>query len=139
MMLFQLDDAGLLFMGPDIDDWAPIKAASIDAIIDMDGGFDTGVIESNFTGIYLFFPFDDVEQLPDVQNLHAIGELGASLIRRNKRVLSHCGMGHNRSALVAGMILFYLGFPKEAIVTRIQQRRVGALYNKSYRRFLENL
>jgi uncharacterized membrane protein YadS len=37
--------------------------------------------------------------------LRAIARLGASLIAEGHRVLSHCGMGYNRSALVAGLII----------------------------------
>jgi len=35
--------------------------------------------------------------------LRAIARLGASLIAEGHRVLSHCGMGFNRSAFVAGI------------------------------------
>ncbi len=36
--------------------------------------------------------------------------LGAKLIKAGQPVLSHCGAGFNRSALLAGLILLELGW-----------------------------
>jgi len=54
-------------------------------------------------------------------------------------VLSHCGMGYNRSALVAGVILHKLGMAGPDIVRRIQERRPGALYNECFAAYIESL
>lgn len=48
---------------------------------------------------------------PDVAKLHQLARLGARCIAQGLRVLCHCGMGHHRSALLAGLILTYLGMP----------------------------
>ncbi|HEY2829612.1 MAG TPA: hypothetical protein VGJ88_05785, partial [Thermoanaerobaculia bacterium] len=58
--------------------------------------------------------------------------LGASLIEGGHRVLSHCGMGFNRSALVAGRILHRLGMPGPQVVERLRERRAGALFNEIF-------
>src|SRR5215467_9730400 len=62
-------------------------------------------------------------ELPDLDRLHAVAKLGADLIRRGDRVLAHCGMGLNRSALMAALILRYLGMDGEAAVARCRERR----------------
>lgn len=139
MELFQIDDDGLLYIGPEIDDWSPIVDTGINVIIDADGGLDIGVSNVSSSLVYMFFPFDDINELPDMEKLNTIGAFAASLIQKNQKVLAHCGMGHNRSALIAGMILYHLGFPKSEIVARIKERRMGALYNRVFRAYLESL
>ena len=52
------------------------------------------------------------------------------------KVLSHCGMGFNRSALVAGLILNYLGMPGEETVAHLRQKRPGALFNLTFAEYL---
>ena len=64
---------------------------------------------------------------------------GAALIRSGHGVLSHCGMGYNRSALVAGSILHKLGMPGPEIVQRIRDRRPGALFNDVFAGYLHAL
>ena len=63
--------------------------------------------------------------------------MGATLVNGNLKVLSHCGMGHNRCALVAGLILTYLGMSGQDAVQLIRQKRQGALYNKAFAEYLE--
>jgi protein-tyrosine phosphatase len=76
--------------------------------------------------------------MPDLDRLHAVARLGAELVRRGDRVLSHCGMGLNRSALMGGLILMYLGMDGRAAVERCRQRRPGALYNQVFAEYLLN-
>jgi protein-tyrosine phosphatase len=77
--------------------------------------------------------------LPDLAKLHENAKLGASMISQGYRVLCHCGMGHNRSALLAGLILTYLGFSGEEAIALIRKQRMGALYNKKYAGYLQGL
>ena|SRR2546426_7360944 len=102
MELFQVDDAGQLFISPAISDWQVLARHRVDTIIDLEGELDSGVPTVPNECLYIYFPIFD-EELPNLHKLHAIGALGASLIRSGHRVLSHCGMGFNRSALVAGL------------------------------------
>ena len=81
-------------------------------------------------------PDDDDQQLPSTSKLRAIAQLGASLIQDGHRVLAHCGMGYNRSGLIAGMILKALGVPGIAAVARIRERRPGALFNDRFADYL---
>ena len=61
------------------------------------------------------------------------------MISQGYRVLCHYGMGHNRSALLAGLILTYLGLSGEEATALIRKQRMGALYNKKYAAYLLGL
>jgi protein-tyrosine phosphatase len=86
----------------------------------------------------VYFPIYD-EELPDPARLDAVALMGAHLIRSGHCVLSHCGMGFNRSALVAGQILHYLGMSGPDIVDRLRERRPGALFNDVFAEYLKSL
>jgi Dual specificity phosphatase, catalytic domain len=139
MDIYQIDQDGKLFISPDIDDWEPIAEHNITAIFDLEGGIDIGIPTIPDRMLYIYFPFEDQKALPDLQRLHETAKFGASLIKSGYRVLSHCGMGHNRSALLAGVILTYLGMTGEQAVTLLQQKRQGALYNKVFASYLQTL
>ncbi len=137
MELFPIDDEGRLYISGDIDDWNVIAPHKIDVVIDLDGGLDACIPTETNHCLYIYFPFDDDDQsLPNVTKLRAIAELAASLIRDGHRVLTHCNMGFNRSGLVAGLILKSLGMPGHAAVTRIRERRPGALYNDRFANYV---
>ncbi|HLJ75351.1 MAG TPA: hypothetical protein VKU62_12245 [Thermoanaerobaculia bacterium] len=138
MQFFPLDDGARLFISPAIREWAPIAELGIDTIIDMDAGLDECIPSTPEGCVYVYFPIYDAE-LPNLARLDAIGNLGAQLIRSGHRVLSHCGMGFNRSALVAGVILNKLGANGNEIVERIRERRPGALFNEVFAKYLESL
>ncbi len=133
MELFPLDDDGLLYISGDIDDWSFVEPHGIDVVIDLDGGIDACIPTEANHCLYVYFPFDDDDQsLPNLVKLDAVAELAASMIREGHRVLAHCNMGYNRSGLVAGLILKKLGMAGGAAVTRIRERRPGALYNNRF-------
>jgi protein-tyrosine phosphatase len=135
MDIIQIDEAGSLFLSPDVDDWEPIERLQISAVFDMDGDLDIGVPTVPNHMLYVYFPIYD-EELPDLEKLHALARLGAALIGTGHRVLSHCGMGLNRSALMAGLILTYLGMPGAEAVDLLRQKRPGALYNENFADYL---
>ena len=138
MELFQVDDAGRLYISPAIDDWTVLMRYGVDTVIDMDGGVDAGVPEIPDQCLYIYFPIFD-EGLPNLHKLHAVAALGASIVNTGHRVLSHCGMGFNRSALVAGLILHELGMPGPDVVARLRERRPGALFNDCFASYLTSL
>jgi protein-tyrosine phosphatase len=138
MDIIQVDEAGLLFLSPDVDDWEPIERLRISAVFDMDGDLDIGVPTVPNHMLYIYFPIYD-EELPDLEKLHALARLGAALIGTGHRVLSHCGMGLNRSALMAGLILTYLGMPGAEAVDLLRQKRPGALYNENFANYLMSI
>ena len=138
MQLFQVDDAGQLFISPAITDWEPLTQHAIDTVIDLDGAIDTGIPTLPDSCLYIYFPIFD-EALPNMTKLHGVAKLGAELVKGGHNVLSHCGMGLNRSALLAGLILHHLGMPGPEAVVRLRERRPGALYNDRFAEYLDSL
>lgn len=136
--LYRVDDLGHLYISPAVLDWAPIQQAGVDVVIDLEGGLDHGVPTAPGSILYVYFPIYD-EELPNLAKLRGLGRLGASLIHDGHRLLSHCGMGYNRSALMAGVILHELGLGGPQIVSRLRERRTGALFNDRFREYLETL
>jgi hypothetical protein len=136
--LFQVDDDSRLFISPAISDWQTLAAFNVDTVIDLEGGLDHCIPTVPGQCLYIYFPILD-ESLPPIAKLHGIAKLGASLVRDGHVVLSHCGMGFNRSALVAGLILHELGMPGADTVTRLRDRRPGALFNPTFASYLESL
>jgi hypothetical protein len=135
---YRVDEEGKLFISPAIREWAPIADLGIDTVMDMDAGIDDCIPTTPEGCLYIYFPIYD-EELPSMTRLDAVATLGAQLIRGGHGVLSHCGMGFNRSALVAGVILNKLGVPGTEIVTRIRDRRPGALFNEVFANYLATL
>lgn len=137
-MIVQVDDAGLLFFSPDIEDWKTVESRGITAVIDLDGDIDPGVPTAPNNLLYIYYPIYD-EDLPDLTKLHAIAALGATLIRGGQGVLSHCRMGFNRSALVAGLIMTHLGMSGGEVVAMLRRKRPGALFNENFARYLHSV
>lgn len=138
MEIIKLDNKGKLFLSPDIDDWQPIKKHKITTIIDLDADLDIGVPTVPNHILYIYFPIKD-GKMPDEEKLHGVAELGSTLIQNGHRVLSHCGLGLNRSALVAGLILVNLGMSGKDAVTLLREKRPGALFNKIFASYLRSL
>ena len=136
--LYQVDDDGCLYISPVIHDWDVVSSYGVDTVIDLEGGLDQCIPSVPNGCLYVYFPIYD-EELPDLRKLEAVVALGAHLVASGHRVLSHCGMGFNRSALVAGLILHRLGMPGSSIVTRMRERRPGALFNQVFAEFLKSL
>jgi len=140
MELFQIDDNGRLFISPAIENWDALERYEIDTVIDLEGGLDSCIPTIANRCLYIYFPIDDDnEQLPNMIKLRAIARLGATLIAEGHRVLSHCGMGFNRSAFVAGLIMVEMGMPGPDVVARLRERRPGALFNDGFAACLESL
>jgi len=138
MDLILLDEIGRVCLSPDIDDWQPIAAAGISVVIDLDGDLDIGVPTTPNQLLYIYFPIDDAE-LPDLDKLHGVARLGANLVACGHKVLAHCALGYNRSALVVGLILMYLGTPGAEVVTLLRRKQPGALFNETFATYLLTL
>src|SRR5437763_13457082 len=123
-----MDDDERLFLSAEITGWRIVLDRGINTVIDLEGGVDHGVPEVANKFLYIYLPIADGD-LPDLDRLHAVAKLGAELVHRGDRVLAHCGLGLNRSALMAALILRYLGMDGPAAVERCRQRRPGALFN----------
>jgi dual specificity protein phosphatase-like protein len=135
--IVQMDDDGRLFLSAAIQDWKPILDRGIDVVIDLEGDVDHGVPTVADRFLYVYLPIGDGE-LPDLDRLHAVAKLGAELVKRGDRVLAHCGVGLNRSALMIALILRYLGMEAQAAVERCRARRPGALFNPVFANYLLN-
>ena len=139
MNLFCVEIESRLFFSPVIDDWETLEAQGISVVIDLEGGLDHGCPTLPNHMLYVYFPIYD-EDLPDLPKLHAVARLGADLVRSGHRVLCHCGMGFNRSALMAGLILVHLGAcPGEEAVFVLRRCRPGALFNQVFAAYLAAL
>ena len=131
----QVDDHGRLFLSGSIEDWQPVHERGITVVIDLEGDVDHGVPTAADAFLYVYLPIHD-GGLPNLDRLHAVAQLGARLVASGHRVLSHCGMGLNRSALVAGLILMHGGMTGASAVERLRARRQGALFNEVFARYL---
>lgn len=138
MDLVPLDEQRQLFISPSIDDWKPIEDYGITAVLDLDGNLDLGIPNIPNHMLYVYFPICDAD-LPDLNKLHALAKLGARLVANGEKVLAHCGMGFNRSALVAGLVLTYLGMKGEDAVALLREKRPGALFNENFAAYLTAL
>ena len=138
MDVVQIDDAGRLFLSPAIDDWDCVERHGITLVIDLEGDLDLGIPTIPNHMLYIYFPIYD-DDLPDLIRLHSVARLGAGLVERGYKVLSHCGMGLNRSALVAGLILMYLGMSGTDALSLLRRRRPGALFNEKFASYLTAL
>jgi protein-tyrosine phosphatase len=138
MNVFRIDDLGGLYLSSDIDDWSVIREKNISAVIDLDGGIDKDVPTDANGLIYIYFPFHD-EDIPDKAKLHALAAFGAEMISRGQKVLCHCLMGYNRSALMAGLILYHLGKSGLEALDLVRERRPGALFNPVFADYLLSL
>lgn len=138
MDIICLDDAGCLYLSPKITEWKHLDDHRITVVIDLEGELDHGVPTIPNHILYVYFPIYD-EDLPDMAKLIAVARLGAALVRSGHRVLSHCGMGFNRSALVAGLILMDMGMSGPEVVRHLRQKRPGALFNEVFANYLEGL
>ena len=133
MELFQVDDHGRLFISPALETWDAVARYEVDTVIDLEGDLDTCIPTASDTCLYIYCPIDDDnEKLPNMVKLRAIARLAATLIAEGHRVLSHCGMGYNRSALVAGLIMIEMGMAGPDVVARLRERRPGALFNEGF-------
>jgi len=130
-----IDDNKSLWISGIIEDWQVIHDSGITVIVDLETGVDHGVPAHTDRILYVYLPIED-GRLPNLDRLHAVADLIASLLEQGHRVLSHCGMGLNRSALLAGLALVRRGMSPEEVLTLIRARRPGALYNEVFARHL---
>ena len=138
MDVIALDEGNRLFLSSAIDDWKAIVDHGITAIIDLEGELDHGISTVPNHMLYVYFPIYD-EALPDLNKLHAVAGFGARLVAQGDKVLVHCGMGLNRSALIAGLILTYQGMKGMDAVELLRRKRPGALFNENFADYLSGL
>ncbi len=131
----QVDDAGCLFLSGSIENWQAVHDKGISVVIDLEGDVDHGVPTAADQFLYVYLPIHDGD-LPNLDRLHAVADLGAALVAKGHRVLSHCGMGLNRSALVAALVMMRGGMSAVRAVAQLRERRPGALFNEVFANWL---
>ena len=136
MEIVQADEEGRLFLSSDIDDWDELHRRGISVIVDLDHTLDAVPADPD-RFLYIYYPFED-QELPDLRKLHAVSRMAASLTA-HERVLVHCRMGYNRSALVVGIALTYLGRSGTEAMDHLRSIRPGALFNDTFAAYLEDL
>ena len=139
MEIAAVDNEERLYVSADIDNWDLIRSLDIRVVIDLEGNVDHGVPTVPGTILYVYLPLHDDYELPNLVKLRAVARLGADLYRQGYKIVSHCGMGLNRSALMAGLILHELGWSGSDAIRRLQERRAGALYNEVFCGYLAGL
>jgi protein-tyrosine phosphatase len=138
MEILAINDEGTLYVSGLIDDWAQVRALRIDTIVDMDGDVDPGVPEAPNQILYVYYPIAD-EQLPCAPKLHAVGRLVADLVRQRHVALVHCRLGLNRSNLLLGTALTYLGMSGAQALERLRRVQPAALFNDTFADYLRSL
>ena len=138
MEVTAIDDEMRLFVSSHIDDWSGIDEHGISVVVDLEMRLDAGIPSADGTRLYLYYPFQD-ESVPDATMIQPLAAFLAQLHGAGHRVLVHCSMGLNRSPLVAGVVLHYLGWKGCDAVERSRERRPGALFNPHYSSYLERL
>jgi protein-tyrosine phosphatase len=134
----QISHYGKLYISRDYEDWSAIRDLDISVLIDLDGGLDKGVPSLPNHIIYLYFPILDGD-LPNLIKLHAVARIAADLCRQGYGVLTHCLLGLNRSAMLTGVILTYLGLTGREACALLREKRPGSLFNPVFAAYLESL
>lgn len=95
---------------------------------------------------FLRWPFDDKPELPDMSIAWPVARVGSAWTCRGP-VIVHCLEGNNRSGLICGMLLSNgiqingepVKFSGLAAVQQIRMANPHALYNETFRQFLESI
>jgi len=132
MEIVPVNPAETLFVSGEIDDWEPIQKLRINVIVDMDGDVDRGLPQGPDSVFYVYHPIRDEEGLPNLAQLEARGRLVADLVSAGHRVLVHCRLGLNRSALVIATALTYMGLSGREALADLRRRRPGCLFNEVF-------
>jgi len=119
------------------DDVIKLKLLGIAHVIDLSGEIDK--YADNFIS-YLYFPFKDEEDLPNMDLLRCVALYGYDLLIKKEIVLCHWTMGLNRGSLLAGYIMGFCGVNPKETIQRIRNVRGSlALSNKTFEKFLMEL
>jgi Dual specificity phosphatase, catalytic domain len=134
-----LDQEHCLWLAAAVPDWHhTVQRYGFDMVIDLEGGLDHGIPTTPGRILYVYCPIYD-EALPDLERVHGVARLGASMVAAGRKVLSHCEMGLNRSALMAGLILVHLGMTGVEAIELIKRQRPGAFDNDRFEQYLASL
>lgn len=89
-----------------------------------------------FNGIYIWHPIDDMD-VKDAHALRSIAAMVADRVEMGDKVLVHCSAGLNRSGVINGRALMWLGMSVDEAVSTIRKNRYSsALCNPRFVRWL---
>jgi atypical dual specificity phosphatase len=135
VQIYSVNPEGTLLLSGAVDDWKAVKERGVTTLVDLEGGVDPGLPEEPNGLLYIYFPIAD-EELPNDDDLQAVGRLVAELVRAGRVVLVHCLLGLNRSNLLVAVALAYLGVPGTESVRRLREIQEGALYNDTFYQYV---
>jgi protein-tyrosine phosphatase len=138
MRIYRVNPEGTLLLSGAIDDWNVVRQHLVSTVVDLEGGVDPGLPETQNDLLYVYFPIAD-EELPDLERLHAVARMIAELASLGRVVLVHCLLGLNRSNLVLATALTYLGISGKEAVARLRALQRGALYNETFAQYAMEL
>jgi protein-tyrosine phosphatase len=105
----------------------------ISAIVDLEGDIDPDVPQREIGRVYLYWPIEDIDRLPDETTLRSVARFVGGLIDGGHRVLIHCRAGLNRASLLSGLALVERGMePQEAVDLLRDRRDPTVLKNKTF-------
>lgn len=120
-------------------EWGSIHALGIDVVVDLFGTLDPGVPTEPNTVLYIFWPIEDVDEMPALGILHTLVDTVVRLIQLGHKVLVHCHRGKSRSGLVNALVaMTILGISGKDAVALVRRRRPGALGNAVFTAYLES-
>lgn len=131
-----------LFISGHPDHARDFMQRGVDAVVDLEGDVDTSVPEHESqrgTTLYVYWPIEDEEEMPDEPVVRAISSFVSSLLDQDKEVLVHCRSGHNRSGLICARTLIERGMAPGDAIEKVRRARGDghALENETFVAWLE--
>ncbi|MBI4128472.1 MAG: hypothetical protein HY460_00345 [Parcubacteria group bacterium] len=127
-----------LYQGGWIGEWrAGVREYQITCIIDL-----AGIIPDPLPELRAFFTWHipDSDELPDLTVAEGIATAAAGLITSGNAVLVQCLYGDNRSAWMAGFIIWKLGLATgDKIIEMIHNGNPDALNNRLFKEHLRSI
>ena len=137
-----IEKPGSLWLGSAIDEIGidQIIVHKIDVVIDLNSKFDPSRLAAIIQE-YVYCPILDLLFLSPINcpKLDRAASYGFKAWEDGLSVLVHCSKGHNRSALVVGLILIKMGMSGKDAVRLIMEKRPEAFSNHKFREYLEGL
>jgi protein-tyrosine phosphatase len=125
-----------LFIGTKLVPPVEYVSLGVDAIVDLEPWDYAWVPPVPDGCIYLSFPIGD-DDVVDPKT-REVAEFVAALVRGGRHVLVHCTEGLNRSGLIVGRALMFLGMPAGEAIELVRDRRgptedeFRALFNERF-------
>jgi protein-tyrosine phosphatase len=126
---------GKIYQGTAPDKWSDLDPIKPDIVVSLS---DEDTIAPKGQGTYIYYPIEDGPLPVDVERLINLANfLSQEVSAHGKVCYYHCAVGINRSSLLTGLVLYFLGVASgQALVDYIRTKRPGALSNRTFADFL---